>query len=126
MRPEFTASPTSIELIGTAIPGAEDRQKKIAGFDQDTYLASEITLIGAGGLASFTAPALCRKGSGTLKILDRDRVEASNLNRQRFYPKDLYRYKAIALVENLQPECIRPTRLVGHALRLEEAISQGI
>ena len=32
-----TVSQTSIRLRGKRIPGAEDRQRKIVGFDQTTY-----------------------------------------------------------------------------------------
>ena len=38
MRPTFIGSRTSIRLRGTAVPGAEDRQRKIGGFDQDVHV----------------------------------------------------------------------------------------
>jgi hypothetical protein len=87
--PPFTGSPASIELQGTIIPGAEDRQSKIPGFDQGKYSQSRVLCIGAGGLMSNIAPALVRKGIGALTVLDGDVVEVSNLNRQRFYPPDI-------------------------------------
>jgi molybdopterin/thiamine biosynthesis adenylyltransferase len=55
-------------------------------------------------------------------ILDDDVVEASNLNRQRFYPKDLGYKKAYALAENLMYECVHTTLLLAYPLLLEEAI----
>src|SRR5262249_48661026 len=55
-----------------------------------------------------------------------DIVEVSNLNRQRFYERDLGKNKAIALAQNLQPECIIETEIRSYALRFEEAIAQGI
>jgi molybdopterin/thiamine biosynthesis adenylyltransferase len=119
-------SQRSIQLKGTRVPGAEDRQKKIFGFDQELFSNASVLCIGAGGLISHIAPALCRKGIGKVTILDDDFVEPSNLNRQRFYPKDLYRNKAIALSENLQPECIWETDIAGHAVSLEEAIDHAI
>jgi adenylyltransferase/sulfurtransferase len=109
-----------------AVPGAEDRQKKIPGFDQAVYSRSRVLCIGAGGLISHIAPTLVRKGIGGLTVLDNDVVEASNLNRQRFYAKDIGHNKAIALIENLQRECIVATDLRGHAVRLEDAIAEGI
>jgi len=115
-----------IRLEGKRIPGAEDRQARISGFDQQVYSQSHVLCIGAGGLIGNIAPTLCRKGIGALTVLDDDVVEASNLNRQRFYPRDIGRNKAIALVSNLQRECIVPTRLAGYALRLEEAIEKGV
>lgn len=59
---------------------------------------------GVGGLVSNVAPSLVRKGIGALTVLDHDEVEASNLNRQRFYSQDIGLNKAIALVRNLQGE----------------------
>lgn len=126
MRLAFIGSRTSIELRGKAVPGAEDRQRKIPGFDQDKFSRSRVLCIGAGGIISQIAPTLVRKGIGKITLLDSDVVEPSNLNRQRFYIKDVGRNKAIALARNLQPECIVPTNIIGYATALEEAIAQGI
>ncbi len=126
MRPAFIASPISIELLGKEIPGAQDRQQKISGFDQKTFSQSSVLCIGAGGINSQIAPTLVRKGIGRITLLDDDLVEASNLNRQRFYTKDVGKNKALALAENLQPECIAQTQIRGIALRLEEAVARGI
>jgi molybdopterin/thiamine biosynthesis adenylyltransferase len=52
-------------------------------------------------------------------------VEASNLNRQRFYIDDIGKNKALALAENLWPECIAGTEIRGLTFRLEEAIARG-
>jgi molybdopterin-synthase adenylyltransferase len=124
MRKAFTISQTSIRLRGKAIPGAEDRQKKIPGFDQAVFSRSSVTCIGAGGIVSQIAPTLVRKGVGRITLLDDDIVEASNLNRQRFYERDLGQNKAQALAQNLQPECIAATEIRGYAFRLEEAIAR--
>jgi len=99
---------------------------KIPGFDQEVFSRSKVLCIGAGGLISHIAPALVRKGIGALTILDDDIVEVSNLNRQRFYEKDLEKNKAFSLVENLQRECIWDTQLLGYALRFEAAVRMGI
>lgn len=126
MRLTFTGSRTSISLRGKAVPGAEDRQRLIPGFDQEKFSRSHVLCIGAGGIISQIAPTLVRKGIGKITLLDDDVVEVSNLNRQRFYINDVGKNKAIALARNLQPECIVATEIHGYALRLEEAISQGI
>jgi molybdopterin/thiamine biosynthesis adenylyltransferase len=119
-------SPTSILLRGTPVPGAEDRQRKIAGFDQEKFSRSHVLCVGAGGIISNIAPAHCRKGIGRLTLLDNDIVDASNLNRQRFYPKDIGKNKAVALAENLQAECIAATEIHGLPFRFEEAVARGI
>jgi molybdopterin/thiamine biosynthesis adenylyltransferase len=126
MRPAFINSPTSIELRGHVVTGADNRQHKIAGFDQNTFSASRVMCIGAGGLISHIAPALARKGIGSISFFDDDSVEPSNLNRQRFYEWDIGRKKALALAENLQPECIAATELRGVAFRFEEAVARRI
>ncbi len=81
--------------------------------------------VGAGGLISQIAPTLVRKGVGGITLVDDDFVETSNLNRQRFYIKDVGRNKAIALAENLRPECIAKTEICGIPFRLQEAIARG-
>jgi hypothetical protein len=53
-----------IRLRGKAIPGAEDRQGKIAGFDQGGFSKSHVLCIGVGGIVSNIAPMLYRKGIG--------------------------------------------------------------
>jgi molybdopterin-synthase adenylyltransferase len=124
MHPAFTVSKTSIKLRGKAICGAEDRQGKIPGFDQARFSKSRVLCVGAGGLTSQIAPTLARKGIGGITLVDDDIVETSNLNRQRFYIKDVGKNKAVALAENLLPECIAETELRGIPLRLQEAIAR--
>jgi molybdopterin/thiamine biosynthesis adenylyltransferase len=124
MRRASSVSSMSIKLTGTAIPGAEDRQKLIPGWDQEAYSKASVVCIGAGGIVSHIAPTLCRKGIGKITLLDRDIVEVSNLSRQRFYAKDVGKNKAVALAENLQPECIAATEICGLALNLEDAIER--
>lgn len=126
MNQTFFGSPVSISLTGGAIPGAEDRQRKIKGFDQEIYSRSRVLCVGAGGLISHIAPTLCRKGIGSLMILDDDEVDVSNLNRQRFYERDIGKNKAIRLARNLQRECIRRTQLTAYGLRFQEAVERGI
>lgn len=126
MQPIFIASSTLIELRGEAVPGAENRQAKIAGFDQQVFSNSSVVCVGAGGLMSMIAPTLVRKGIGGITLLDNDIVETSNLNRQRFYIYDVGKNKAVALARNLRPECIAATEIRGHGIRIEEAVARGI
>ena len=126
MPPMFTASLTPILLKGIPVPGAEDRQERIPGFDQAALSAASIVCIGAGGLISHIAPTLARKGVGHLTLIDHDSVEASNLNRQRFYPENIGLNKAIALARNLQRECIIETQITGIPLYFDEATEAGL
>ncbi|MBN1538778.1 MAG: sulfur carrier protein ThiS adenylyltransferase ThiF [Candidatus Thermoplasmatota archaeon] len=61
-----------------------------------------VGIAGAGGLGSNAAMALARSGVGRLVIVDFDRVEASNLNRQYFFLDQVGEYKVEALMENIR------------------------
>jgi len=125
LNPTSSVSQTSISLTGTAVPGALDRHTGISGFNQEQYSRARVICVGAGGLISNIAPALVRKGIGSITLLDPDEVEASNLNRQRFYVEDVGQNKAIALARHLQRECTFPTRITALALSIEKAIGIG-
>lgn len=126
MHETSSGSIPSIELTGRSVPGALDRHEGIPGWNQARYSSSSVLLVGAGGLAAFIAPLLVRKGIGAITILDDDIVEASNLNRQRFYAKDIGENKAVALARNLLPECTRATKLAGLGARFEQAVEIGV
>jgi molybdopterin/thiamine biosynthesis adenylyltransferase len=126
MRLTFTGSRTSISLRGKAIPGALDRQERIPGFNQAAFSRGRVVCVGAGGIISQIAPTLVRKGIGKIVLVDHDIVEPSNLNRQRFYIKDVGKNKAVALAKTLQKEATASTEIVGHALRIEDAVDAGI
>jgi sulfur carrier protein ThiS adenylyltransferase len=62
-----------------------------------------IGIAGAGGIGSNVAVQMIRAGLGcALKIVDFDRIEASNLNRQFYFADQIGRSKATTLVENLR------------------------
>lgn len=52
---------------------------------QRRLLASRVAIIGCGALGTAHAEALARAGVGKLRIIDRDFVEASNLQRQTMF-----------------------------------------
>lgn len=61
-----------------------------------------VAIIGCGGLGSNVASMLVRAGVGTLRLIDFDRVEEDNLNRQLFFRDDLGRLKTEALADTLR------------------------
>ncbi len=63
--------------------------------------AVKIGIAGAGGLGSNCAASLVRVGFRRLKIVDFDRVEASNLDRQFFFEDQIGLPKTEALRKNL-------------------------
>ncbi|HPE43221.1 MAG TPA: sulfur carrier protein ThiS adenylyltransferase ThiF [Bacteroidales bacterium] len=62
----------------------------------------EVAIAGCGGLGSNAAVALARSGIGKLLLVDFDRVELSNLNRQYFFYDQIGQYKAHALADNIR------------------------
>jgi molybdopterin/thiamine biosynthesis adenylyltransferase len=52
---------------------------------QSRLLESRALIVGCGALGSAQAEALARAGVGTLRIVDRDFVESSNLQRQTMF-----------------------------------------
>ncbi len=61
-----------------------------------------VGIAGAGGLGSVVAENLARAGVGRLIIADFDKVEPSNLNRQRFTLDQVGMPKAEALARNIK------------------------
>jgi len=62
------------------------RQIKIVGVEgQEKLLKSKVLVIGAGGLGSSAIQFLAASGIGRLGVVDPDRVEISNLQRQTIH-----------------------------------------
>jgi hypothetical protein len=69
----------------------------------DNLKKSFVLLIGAGGVGSATAQAMCRLGIGMLAICDSDIVNKENLTKSFIYDqKDIGSNKAICLRDKLQ------------------------
>src|SRR4029077_14236735 len=52
---------------------------------QRRLAAARVAIVGCGATGSATASLLARSGIGTLRIIDRDYVEPSNLQRQSLF-----------------------------------------
>ena len=94
---------------------------EIGAAGQDKLKAARVLVVGAGGLGSPAALYLAAAGCGTLGLVDCDRVELSNLQRQVLFDSSaIARSKAEAGRErlaSLNPEI----RVVAHALELKAA-----
>jgi molybdopterin-synthase adenylyltransferase len=60
-----------------------------------------VTICGAGALGANITENLARSGFGTLKVIDRDRIEERNLSTQPYYRTDVGAFKAKILAHNL-------------------------
>jgi len=85
---------------------------------QRKLLDARVLLIGAGGLGCPLAQYLAAAGVGTLGLIDHDRVDVSNLQRQVLYATaDVGRPKVEVAAERIHAQ--NPdVRVVTHALRL--------
>lgn len=80
---------------------------------------SSAAVCGLGGLGSNIAIALARAGIGRLHIIDFDKVDISNLNRQQYFIDQLGEFKTKALADTLRriaPYC----EIIPHCIKLTE------
>ncbi len=81
-----------------------DRNARLLGLDAIGRLArSHVVVLGLGGVGSFAAEALARAGVGRLTLVDGERVDETNANRQlHALDGDFGRPKAQVLAERLR------------------------
>lgn len=70
--------------------------------NQEKLNNAKVAIAGLGGLGSNIVVALARIGVGHLHLIDFDKVDISNLNRQHYFISHLNKYKTQALAEQLQ------------------------
>ncbi|MFM9828807.1 MAG: HesA/MoeB/ThiF family protein [Sphingomonas sp.] len=82
--------------------------KEIGGAGQARLMAAHVVVIGAGGIGSPAIQYLAAAGAGRLTIIDDDRVELSNLQRQTLFGTDdigtLKAEAAVVAVARLNPD----------------------
>lgn len=86
---------------------------------QERFSAASVAVCGLGGLGSNIAVSLARAGVGTLRLIDFDRVDISNLNRQQYAPAQLGMYKTEAMraiISSIAPYC----KVMADTVRLTE------
>jgi adenylyltransferase/sulfurtransferase len=94
------------------------RFREIGEAGQRRLAQSRVAIVGCGALGSVQAELLARAGVGFLRLIDRDYVEWSNLQRQALYDEkdaEASRPKAVAAAERLTS--------VNSSIEIEPAIS---
>ena len=77
--------------------------KKIGVIGQKKLLKSKVLIVGAGGLGSPIAIYLAASGVGKIGIVDKDKVEISNLSRQIiFNTNDIKKSKSSTAIDKLK------------------------
>ncbi len=102
------------------IPPRLDRNARLLGREAQARLArAHVLVLGLGGVGSFAAEALARAGVGRLTLVDGERVDETNLNRQlHALDGEVGRFKAEVLAERLRR--ISLGEVVAEATRYDE------
>lgn len=80
----------------------EDALQKRHGLKiQEALSEAKVAVAGLGGLGSNIAVSLARIGVGHMHLIDFDRVDITNLNRQQYFIHQIGMYKTDAIKENL-------------------------
>ena len=75
----------------------DERHSRQAGLVDMKIFECPITVVGAGGIGSFTTLALAKIGFTDIRVFDDDRIEIHNLGNQFYRRKDLNKPKVEAL-----------------------------
>jgi adenylyltransferase/sulfurtransferase len=115
------ASPSSLTPDDFARYSRHLALREIGVHGQEKLKAARVLIVGAGGLGSPAALYLAASGVGTIGIIDNDKVDVSNLQRQVLYDThSVGRSKAEVAKERLL--ALNPQiELVAHAVELRAA-----
>lgn len=112
-----------VELIPTEKEMRDALQKRHGEKLQERFSSAVVAVCGLGGLGSNIAISLARAGIGKLILIDFDRVDVANLNRQQYKASQVGRYKTEALAENLR-EIAPYVQLETHTARVTQENAQ--
>lgn len=98
------------------------RQERILGWDQERLSRSVVLVAGAGGLGGEIVEGLVQKGVGRIDVCDFDVVTPTNLNRQKFTVRDLWKNKALRLARTMRKRGFLGTFLQAHPCSVQEVL----
>jgi tRNA A37 threonylcarbamoyladenosine dehydratase len=86
------------------IPPRHDRNARLLGLEPLARLSrAHVVVLGLGGVGSYAAEALARAGVGRLTLVDGERIDETNVNRQlHALDGEVGRFKAEAMAERLR------------------------
>ncbi|CAG0986234.1 hypothetical protein PHYC_02039 [Phycisphaerales bacterium] len=96
------------------------RQERIVGWDQRRLSQATILIAGAGGIGGEIGEGAVQKGAGCVHFADFDSVSPTNLNRQKFSSRDLWRNKALCVAREMARRGFMGTRLVAHPVAIQD------
>ena len=100
-------------------PIISDRQRRFPDWNQELIEKSKVIAIGAGGLGSVCIPQFQRLGVRNIMIVDSDRIELSNLNRQSFSMDMVKKSKVVGIAENILRDAYQPMSVDGYECTIE-------
>lgn len=91
-------------MSAPTVPPRLDRNARLLGLPALERLArAHVVVLGLGGVGSYAAEALARAGVGRLTLVDGERIDETNVNRQlHALDGEVGRWKAEAMVERLR------------------------
>jgi molybdopterin/thiamine biosynthesis adenylyltransferase len=92
---------------------------EVGGAGQARLRQARVVVVGAGGLGSPAALYLAAAGVGTLGLIDSDRVDLSNLQRQILHGTKALDLPKVTSAQGRLEELNPDVRVVPHALRLD-------
>jgi adenylyltransferase/sulfurtransferase len=92
---------------------------EVGGAGQARLRQSRVVVVGAGGLGSPAALYLAAAGVGTLGLVDSDRVDLSNLQRQILHGTKTLDVSKVVSAQGRLEELNPDVRVVPHAVRLD-------
>lgn len=88
-------------MISTQETWIAELEKRHGKELQSRFSSAAVAVCGLGGLGSNIAVSLARAGVGTLRLIDFDRVDITNLHRQQYKADQIGKFKTDALAENI-------------------------